>query len=128
MHLSTHFWSKQLHKLIDFFFYGIDMKWKCWHKTCMFSASSKCQYLKVGNKSMRYVESCLKCACDWADRCHSSTNPDQKKKSLSTTRLGRKLHFSTLISPELIRAAWITLNGWSVPHAHSWGISSNGTF
>lgn len=38
-----------------FFSYGIDRKWKCWHKTCMFSASSKCRYLKV--ESMRYIES-----------------------------------------------------------------------
>jgi len=121
------FLSKELHNPLSVFFL------LHWHgenvgtRLACFQLQVNVNIWKLATGTWDIEENCVKCACKWADRCHSSTNPDQEKH-LTTTRLSRKLHFSTLTSPELIRAAWITLNGWSVPHAHSWGISSIGTF
>lgn len=124
MHLSTHFDLRSYTNLHSFFTLLHWHNEKRWHKTCMYSASSKCQYLKVGNRTMRYIGKVV-----WNVHVDELTDvilpPIQTMKNVI---LGRKLHFSTLTSPELMRAAWITLNGWSVPHAHSWGISSIGTF
>lgn len=59
--------------------------------------------------------------------CPSSTCPEQETM-FGTSRAGRTLHLSNSDQFRDLRVAWITVSGWSVPRARSWGISSIGTF
>ena len=126
------FWSKELHKPSEFFFFLL----LHWHNEndgtrlacCLLQVNVN--IWKLATESMRYIGKMF-------ENVHVNELTDvilppiQTKKNvwLQPDWVESCIFFlSTLTSPELIRAAWITLDGWSVPHAHSWGISSIGTF
>lgn len=99
-----------------FCFYCTDLEWRCLHENEHFQ-------LRVNGK---LIQGWLWRARSRAIRL-SSTYPEQETM-FGTSRVGRKLHLSNNVQFRDLRVAWITGYGWAVLCAHSWGISSIGTF